>query len=228
VLNLIPFAIETREGTLQSDGLGFVASFLRPTAYYARMMAWNDEVGMEPNAVVREHLKRFFAGHECEEHQWTLGPAVDALSRLRVAEFAPGPKTELWVYVTVGAWEARDDPRLEFLIAAPDRDLRHVELVTMAAWYHGRHGLGPGHTLSIGEPWLPGSTCECFLVSLPYPYGPELEVCNLADSHVHVLWLLPITAAEREFKVREGVEALEQRFDECTVKYWEPDRPSVV
>ena len=46
------------------------------------------------------------------------------------------------------------------------------------------------------------------LVSLPYPFGPELEVCQLPDGELHVLWLLPITLAEREFKVREGLEAL--------------------
>lgn len=182
----------------------------------------------DPNAVVRKHLRRFFAGHACEVHQWTLGRAVDELPRLRVAEFTPGPKTGLWVYVTIGAWEVCDDPRLEFLIAAPNRDQRHVELVTMAAWYHGQYKLGTGHTLPIGEPWLPGSSCEFFLASLPYPFGPDLEVCNVAGTHLHVVWLLPITATEREFKVREGVEALEQRFDECGLEYWVPDRASVV
>jgi Suppressor of fused protein (SUFU) len=182
----------------------------------------------KPYKVVRQHLRRFFAGHPHEEHQWTLGPAAVELPRLRVAEFAPGPKTELWVYATVGAWEARDDPRLEFLITAPEQDQRHVELVTMAAWYHGRHSLGTGHTLPIGEPWLQGSACEFLLVSIPYPIGPDLEVCNFPDWHLHVLWLLPITAAEREFKVREGVEALEQRFDACGLEYWVPDRASVV
>jgi hypothetical protein len=88
--------------------------------------------------------------------------------------------------------------------------------------------LGTGHTFPIGEPLLPGSTCEYFLVSQPYPFGPELEVCNFPSGHVHILWLLPITAAEREFKVREGLEALEQRFDECALEYWNSDRASVV
>jgi hypothetical protein len=182
----------------------------------------------DANAMIRRHLRGFFAGHACEEHQWTLGAAVEELPRLRVVEFAPGPKTGLWVYATIGAWEARDDPRLEFLIAAPESDQRHVELVTLAAWYHGKRGLGVGHTLPIGEPWLPGSACEYFLVSLLYPFGPELEVCNFADWHLHVLWLLPITAAERAFKVREGAEALEQRFDAGALEYWVPGRASAV
>jgi hypothetical protein len=134
----------------------------------------------------------------------------------------------LWIYITVGAWQARDDPRLEFLIAAPEKDLRHVELLFMSAWYHRHHGLGAGHTFPIGEPWLPGSKSEFFLVSLPYPFGPQLEVFNFPDWHLHVVWLLPITAAEREFKVQEGLEALEQRFDTRAIEYWVPDRPSAV
>jgi hypothetical protein len=132
------------------------------------------------------------------------------------------------VYATIGAWEARDDSRLEFLIIAPERDQRHVELLFMATWYHGRHCLGTGHTLPIGEPWLPGSACDHFLVSLPFPFGPRLEVCDFPDWHLHVLWLLPITAAEREFKMREGQEALERRFDACALEYWVSDRASVV
>jgi hypothetical protein len=55
-----------------------------------------------------------------------------------------------------------------------------------------------------------------------------LEVCNFRDWHLHVLWLLPITKAERELKVKEGLEALEQRFDACALEYWIPDRASVV
>lgn len=180
------------------------------------------------NGIVRQHLRQFFAGHPCEEHIWTLGPAHDEMPRLRVAEFSPGPKIGLWVYATIGAWEALDDPLLEFLIIAPEQDQRHVELLFMAAWYHGRHGLASGHTLPIGEPWLAGSACDYFLVSLPYPFGTRLQVCNFSDCHLHVLWLLPITAGEREFKVREGLEALEQRFDACAIEYWVPGRASVV
>jgi hypothetical protein len=182
----------------------------------------------QPHEGVCQHFLRFFAGHTAAHHVRALGPAADELPRLRVVEFAPGPKTGLWVYATVGACEARDDPRLEFLIAAPEQDLRHVELLFMCAWYHRHHGLGTGHTFPIGEPWLPGSECQFFLVSLPYPYGPQLEVCEVPVGRVSVVWLLPITSAEKEFKVRQGLEALEERFDSCAIEYWDPKRKSVV
>ena len=182
----------------------------------------------DPHEIIRQHLRRFFAGHEVTEHQWTLGPVCDDYPQLRVAEFAPGPKTGMWTYVTIGAWEAQADPRLEFLLIAPASDLRHVELVSMTAWYHGKERLDPGQTVHLGGPWIANSTCDHFLVSLPYPFGPDLEVCDFVDQHLHILWLLPITAAERAFKVKEGVEALEQQLDEHAIKYWDPRRASVV
>lgn len=182
----------------------------------------------DPGTVIGQHIRQFFAGHAVEEHAWYLGPACDELPRLRVLVFAPGPRSDFWVYATVGAWEACADPRLEFFLIAPAPDERHVELLFMATWYHKHEKLGEGHTLPIGEPWLAGSACEAFLVSLPYPCGPNLELCWTAGQPVRVLWLLPITMAERAFKIREGLEALERRFDEVGLEYWRPEWASVV
>ena len=182
------------------------------------------------HARVRDHIRSFFQGHRYEETAWTVGPALDVLPRLRVACLSPGPKINLWAYVSIGAWEARADGigGIEFLLLAPAEDLRHVELLSMVAYYHHTDGLGLGHTLPIGEPWLPGSACDHFLVSLPYPLGPGLEVCPTPQGHIHLLWLLPITKAERAFKVEHGQEALERRFDEAGIQYWDPKRASVV
>jgi hypothetical protein len=47
VLNLLPFAVTTRDGLLQSDGLGIIVSFLRPTSYYARMIDWPGDADQE-------------------------------------------------------------------------------------------------------------------------------------------------------------------------------------
>lgn len=177
---------------------------------------------------VRQHFRRFFAGHRCTEHTWDRGPARRDLPDLRIAEFAPGPQTGLWVYATIGASGADTDPRLEFLLLAPAQDMRHTELATMTAWYHQRHRLGLGHTFPIGEPWLPGSRCTDMLVSFPYPFGADLWTCKLPAGDVRILWLLPITEAEKQYKVSAGLEALEQRFDDCSIRYWELERPSVV
>jgi len=113
-------------------------------------------------------------------------------------------------------------------MTAPFEDLRHVELLTMTDYYRCTEALGLGHTFAIGEPWLPDSACDHMLVSLPYPFGPELEVCCLGERRLHLYWVLPITKAEREFKTEHGLEALEQRFDTHAIEFWDPHRPSVV
>ena len=38
------------------------------------------------------------------------------------------------------------------------------------------------------------------------------KVAHVGDRHVEFLWLLPITEAERDFKVADGLEAMEARF----------------
>lgn len=103
-----------------------------------------------------------------------------------------------------------------------------MELLAMTVFYNSGGKLGLAHTLPIGEPWLPGSACDHLLISLPYPYGPELQTCHVGDRHVEFLWLLPISDAERDFKVAWGLEALESRFDEARLRYWQADRASVV
>jgi hypothetical protein len=181
---------------------------------------------------IEVHVRRFFRGHSAEFQQW-LGPIESRLPGFRVMVLAPGPKTRLWTYVTVGAHAVRREGHgVGFFLLSPEANILHVELVTMVAHYHASsdasYRLGLGHTVPIGRPWLPDSKCDCLLVSAPYPFGPELERCEDAGGHVQLLWLLPITSAERTFKIKHGLEALEQRFEAGALEYWKPDRRSVV
>jgi hypothetical protein len=174
-----------------------------------------------------QHLAVFFAGHPSNEQRWEAGPMA-ADSDFFVMCFAPGPKTGLWAYFSVGAelLEA-DAPRLEFFVLSPRFDTRMVELVTMIAHYHRTERLGLSHLLPIGAPWLDCSSCDCFLVSLPYSFGPALEHLDYGTGSARFLWLLPITSSERQFAKEHGVEALEERFDQAQLQYWDINRTSV-
>ena len=103
-----------------------------------------------------------------------------------------------------------------------------MELLAMTVFYNRGGKLDIGHTLPIGEPWLPGSGCDHLLVCLPYPFGPDLQTCHIGDRHVEFLWLLPITEPERDLKIASGLEELESRFDEVGLQYWQTDRASVI
>ncbi|KRA32847.1 hypothetical protein ASD81_13060 [Nocardioides sp. Root614] len=165
-----------------------------------------------------------------EAFTWHAGPILEQNPHFRVLRMAPSTPADVWVYASVGGWAATADKNfgLEFVICTANADDRAVELLAMTVFYHRGGRLDLGHTMPIGEPWLPGATCDHLLVSLPYPFGPDLQTCHVGDRHVEFLWLLPISEAERSFKVAQGVEALETRFDEAGLHYWKVDRDSVV
>jgi hypothetical protein len=183
----------------------------------------------EAHASVRQHYETYF-DREGEELTWPHGPARGRLGAFRVLRIPPNEQTKLWTYASVGAFALgpNDAEATEFLLLTQEATDRGVELVTLAADYHHSQRLALGSRLPIGEPWLEGATCDAFLVSLPYPFGPTLQKVRAGDRVVRITWLLPITPAERRFAAQHGLEALEQTLDDAPVEYWRPDRPSVV
>ncbi|MFE7099621.1 suppressor of fused domain protein [Streptomyces erythrochromogenes] len=181
---------------------------------------------------VESHVRAYFEGHEVQAVPADLEPEHRALlPDLRVLVVGPGPRIGGWAYVTAGCWSAAEEngQGLEFVMTAGVRDRRFIELMGMIAHYHcGSHRLDLEHSLPIGEPWVPGSACDHLLVSLPYAHGPELEHCPLPGGHARVLWALPVTSAEIEFRRRHGHEALERLFDEAGMVPTDPYRASVV
>ena len=184
----------------------------------------------EINRSLCEHARSYFAGHNVSERQWKDGPILELLPQFRVLEIGPGPRNNLWTYTSVGTWEVQheDTGLVEFMIIAEKQNLRHVKLLAMNAVYYMDHILQLGDTYPIGAPWVRGSRCDHMLVSLPYPYGPDWEICNFADGHIHIYWLLPITSAEHDYKIEHGVEALEALFEKKGLEYWKIHRKSVV
>ncbi|TWF89879.1 suppressor of fused domain protein [Streptomyces capillispiralis] len=180
---------------------------------------------------VESHVRVFFEGHSVEVVDYDLGPARRQVAPdLRILVVGPGPRSDGWAYVTAGCWAARekDGRGLEFVMTAHVRDRRFIDLMAMIAHYHcGGHQLDLEHSMPIGEPWVPGSTCDHLLISLPYLHGPDLEHCPLPGGHARILWTLPVTTAEIEFRRRHGHEALEQLFDEAQIIPTDPFRASV-
>jgi hypothetical protein len=131
-----------------------------------------------------------------------------------------------WRYATCGM--ATKAGPLELHLVARDPDPRHVEMLAITAHYHLSATLGIGQTVNFGRPWLPGSTCDHGLISTPHLDGPKLENFAVNEYSAKCLWLVPITKAERNFKKRHGLEALEHRFDQVKPDYLRAVRSSVV
>jgi len=179
---------------------------------------------------IRRHISAFWPGSPQEEFRWTLGPIGDRLPRFRVRRVAPADPADPWVYLSVGAWEASEQDRAEFLILSPTETPRHVETLAMAAFLHAepRYRLTVGRHVHIGRPWLEGSSASHLLVTLPYPYGPRLEHCEVAGEHVQFRWLVPIMAAEAGYIDEHGLDGFEQLLEDGGVDVLDPERRSAV
>lgn len=187
----------------------------------------------DPDEAFGRHVAAYFRGHDITTERWQLGPIEQRIPAFHVFAVGPGPRFSGWSYLTSGCWKAtaRRQHGLEFVLSANTSDLRHVEVLTMLAFYHAgpkRQRLDLGHIVPIGEPWVPGSLCDSELISLPYAYGPDLETCEWNHGHVRVLNALPITAAEKAFTISHGMEALEQRLEDAAADFANPMRQSVV
>jgi hypothetical protein len=183
----------------------------------------------EDHAALRQHYEAFF-DREGEELTSPSSPFSHKMGAFRVLEVPPNEATPLWTYATIGAFALRSPGAapVEFALSLDECSARAVELLTIAAAHHQTRGLSPGDRLPLGEPWLEGATCDAFLVSDKHPLGATFENAHVGTFAVRILWLLPITPAERRYGADHGASELELRFDDAPVEYWRRDRPSVV
>ena len=168
-----------------------------------------------------------FWGTQTAEHFWDKGRPLP--HACRILEYAATESRPYWVYATCGMTPLSEHRALELFLLSPVQSHLHVELLTAIVHYHQTEAtLNLGHTVNFGRPWLDQSECSFGLISLPYLFGPKLEHANIAGRPTRLLWLLPITAEEKRFKVQAGVDALEQAFESHYFNYLDPLRKPVV
>lgn len=187
--------------------------------------------GVDAQSAIEAHLRHGFPGQRVVVQGWR----TDAMSapHVRVLRVDPESRGGLWLHVSSGAslpaeGSAGSAQGSEFVLVTPFKTLRAVELLAMVVYFHGVQELSVGDIVSVGEPWLPGSTCGHLLVSNPYLLADELWRLPLPGRTVHFRWVIPITATERAYATERGLDALEQRFEEAGLEYWDPHRASVV
>lgn len=134
----------------------------------------------------------------------------------------------MWTYATCGMSQPGDEIPIELHMFSPWATDELTELLYVVTYYHrtGRQ-IGLGHTVNFGKPWLGTSSCDHRYVSLPYLDGPNLEVLCKNPNLICCYWLIPVTAGEVEFRMSEGVDALEERFKLQEIDYLDLNRPSV-
>jgi suppressor of fused protein SUFU len=195
-------------------------------------MTQNEIDEVKVRTAITEHVKHFWPNSLLAEERWGHGPILESVPNLTILKLLSHTADRPVVYVTNGCFASDDGEHIrhEFFIISPREERQHVETLTMLANFHAdkRYKLDLGSLINIGDPLVPGSTCDHLLISLPYPYGPKLEWLELPEVCVRFLWALPITAREAAFVELNGAESLEKKFDEARVNYQDPFRSSVV
>jgi hypothetical protein len=171
---------------------------------------------------VTAHLEAAFGPHSGKGSVTFLG-----IEPIEVLRFGPAPD-RLMRYATVGmsrepmssAGAGTLDPagpRVELLISLRARPgtghrgiLRSLAVIASAPAVEGVM-LGPGASLTLGEPLFTGSPATAVLVGEPGGLVPDLEVAGAVRA-VQFLPLMPLLAPEAAFKRVHGAAALKERW----------------
>ncbi|MEJ2881089.1 suppressor of fused domain protein [Pedobacter sp. GR22-6] len=175
------------------------------------------------------HYEDYF-GIEGKCLKLNKGPMEKLHADFFVLEFPPNKRHGMFCYCTVGMSADRLDENLvELFIYSPKSDESLIELLTVCASYHRNVlPLNLQHTVNIGRPWLGESKCDHCFISNAYLDGDQLELFNYLGQEISCYWLIPITMNERDFKIDNGYEKLEQLFEDKQIDYLNPDRDCLV
>ncbi len=111
--------------------------------------------------------------------------------------------------------------RVELILYVTEPRPEHRRLLSTCAALAFEPGtwLGQGHTIPNGQPpapLFPGSEL-CAILLMPTVLEPDAflrDHVTVDSDPVNFLWLVPITRAELDLKLEQGLPALLQRFDE--------------
>jgi hypothetical protein len=153
------------------------------------------------------------------------GPIHQLPDDFCVFEFAPENGRTAWAYLSCGMSFDEAEP-IEIFLLSPRQAPELVELFYAIAHFHlTAERLGEGHTINFGVPWLDHSICDHGFLST---METNFEWLQQGEERVHYLWLIPITKAERDYKIAHGIEALDAKLDEHDVDCTDPLRKSSV
>ncbi|MBE1555660.1 immunity protein Imm33 domain-containing protein [Sporosarcina limicola] len=196
----------------------------------------------EEMQAIEEHTTKWFGEHKNVFHELV---SPDLHIDLLIIE--PRPEHDYYTIVTMGAGmhqmnipDGYEGPkRAEFLINLPkdwdvhsedEKDywpLRWLKILSRFSLQQDTW-LGWGHTIPAGEPFAENTLLNSIMLSVPLNFEEESLVSALPNGDQVVFWqVVPLYEEEVQYKLRNGVEALEEEFD-CFPSVLDITRPCVV
>jgi hypothetical protein len=166
------------------------------------------------------------------EPDTVLHETLPFIPHIDVYSYKPGHAgRDFWTLVTSGMSDLmmtlpegvnREYGRVELIFYCNEPKDSYTELLrTMAHFPHdNKTWLGSGHTMTNGNPpspifhESPGLDCFLFIPTIVSPENTFADLVTLAGDPVNLLWLVPITSAERDLKLQKGINAIYDLFDQ--------------
>ncbi len=174
----------------------------------------------------REEIYReFFGKPQSVSHEvFPLMPHID------VFVYAPGHAGRTWYTLASGGMSdrpmileegvPRSFARRETILYCKTPDLEYIDMVRFFARFPHQNStwLGPGHTIPNGDPPAPlfENSQLCAVLLLDSVVLPDRQLADkvvLDGDPVDFLWIVPITQAELDYKLKNGCDALLDLFD---------------
>jgi hypothetical protein len=193
---------------------------------------------------IEHHIEAYFGAFEHIMHE-LVSPDI----HVDIAVVEPTPERNYYVLVTIGMgahimnvpkeFSTYGLQRAELMITLPpDWDIESsVEesywpirwLKILARLPVEENGwLGWGHTIPSGEPFASNTELSVILLELPAPYKEECQVCQLPNGDiVNFYQLIPLYEEECDYKIRHGVQALEDLYKDSE-RVLQVDRESFI
>ncbi|WP_167539716.1 suppressor of fused domain protein [Leptospira meyeri] len=144
-----------------------------------------------------------------------------------ISVFKPNKNRNSWIYATCGLSLKNNDRKIEIFIYSPDTNDTIVDVLYSLADYHIiEKPLGENHTVNFGISLAKYSICNFGLLSFPYLQSKDFSYNESLNTEF--LWLIPITEAERNYKIDYGIEMLEEIFEEKQLNYLDFTRKSLI
>jgi hypothetical protein len=199
--------------------------------------------GIQEYVKQREHIfAELFGKSENVFHE--LNPIVPHID---IYSFKPGyDGRDYWTFVSSGMSDLRmalpkgissEYFRTELIFYCNEPLDRYAEILRKLAHFphDNKTWLGPGHTFPNGQPPIPifeeSTVLDSFLF-MPTIVSPDNDLAKkllLGGDPVNFLWLVPLSTAECNLKLKKGVDALYDIFEKVHHPYiFNPNRKSYI
>lgn len=181
-----------------------------------------EEVPRDDTSELMQAREAHYESHIGPIDQPVMHTKEARVPQIDVYQFPPTEERPYWTLITGGMGDARqpvlqDDQegmhsRAEIMVYVHEPQQWMFDVLKNLAElpFQSETFLHWHHTVPNGQPMTAGpSQLTSFFFLPPYFESEEFDTMKIDGDGVNILWLVPITEAEREFAVANGSQALE-------------------